>query len=390
MLAAVVMLGAAPAATAAQDAAALFARGDFPAAAAAFETTLRAHPDDKSARLGLATIRLYQNDLNTAEPLLDSLVSVGTQGTRAGNLLAEVMRRRAEAARKTTVAGGESRVPFITADPLPVVRVVANGQAANFLVDTGADVALEPDFAARIGVQTTSAGSGVFAGGRRAPMERGMLGSLSLGGATAHDVPVHVMVTHAGELLPKLHIEGIVGTTYFERFLVTIDYPDAQLVLRPRSAQVSAAFEAQAVASHAAVVPCYLAGDHFVMAEAQVGDAPSGLFLFDSGLAGGGVMPSAKLVKAAGIALDQTQASTGVGGGGSVTAIPFVAKAVRVGAAEQRDVAGLYTPQGTPFELFPFTVWGAISNDFLKHYAYTVDFDAMKIVLAPPSSPEDQ
>jgi hypothetical protein len=31
------------------------------------------------------------------------------------------------------------------------------------------------------------------------------------------------------------------------------------------------------------------------------------------------------------------------------------------------------------------TAWGAISNDFLRNYAYTVDFDAMKIVLAARS-----
>jgi hypothetical protein len=67
-----------------------------------------------------------------------------------------------------------------------------------------------------------------------------------------------------------------------------------------------------------------------------------------------------------------------------VTAVPFVAKSIKVGTAEQPDVRGLYTPEGAP--PFPFAVWGAVSNDFLKHYAYTVDFDAMKIVLAPPSA----
>jgi hypothetical protein len=381
-LAAVCFAAVAAPAAAQDDAAALFARGDFTAAATAYQAVLRNHPDDKKAKLGLARIRLYQNDLNAAEPLLDSLVSVGTTGDRAAPLLAELERRRAEAARRSIVEGGISTVPFVTADPLPVVRVVANGKTANFLVDTGADVDLEPSFAAQIGVKTTAAGSGVFAGGLRAPMLRGMLTSLALGSATAYDVPVHVMPTHANELIPNLPIAGVVGTTYFERFLVTMDYPNKQLILRPRSPQASAAFEAAAVQARGTIVPCYLVGDHFVMAKAQVNDAPPGLFLFDSGLAGGGVMPSADLVSAAGINLNRSQASTGVGGGGAVTAIPFVARTVSVGDAVQSNVAGIYTPQGSPFGLFPFAVWGAISNDYLAHYAYTVDFEAMKLVLA--------
>jgi len=361
----------------------LFARGDFPAAAAAYKATLRANPGDTGAQLNLAAIRLYQNDLNAAEPILDSLLSVGPQGERAAPLLAEVLRRRTEAARGASVGGAESRVPFLSADPLPVVRVIADGVAANFLVDTGAEVVLEPSFAARIGMATSAAGAGVFVGGLRAPVQRGRLASLSIGSATAYDLPVQVLATHATVLDPNLHIEGVVGTTYFERFLVTIDYPNGELIVRPRTAQDSAAFEARAAAARAAIVPCYLVGDHFVVAKAQVNGASPGLFVFDSGIEGAGVMASSRLVGPAEISLSQARAATGYGGGGAVTEVPFVARTVRVGNAIQRDVPGTFTPQGSAFDLFPFVIWGAISNDFLKHYAYTVDFDAMKLVLAP-------
>jgi len=369
-----------------EDAATLYARGDFSQAAAAYEAYLHEHPGDAGAELGLGAIRLYENDLAAAEPLLRAAAAADSQNARAARLLVELGRRKAEAARRTTVPGGESLVPFVTADPLPVVRVVANGQQANFLVDTGADVALEPSFAQKIGVQTQYAGTGVFAGGERAAMQSGIVSSLALGGATAYDVPVHVMPTHAAALFPNLQIDGIVGTTYFERFLVTIDYPNNRLILRARSAAASETFEAQAAAANASAVPCYLVGDHFVIAQAQVNDAAPGLFLFDSGLAGGGLMPSAGLIKAAGITINEAQASTGVGGGGALTAVPFVAGRISVGSAVQQNVPGIYTPQGSPFGIFSFTVWGAISHDFLRHYAYTVDFDAMKIVLAPPQT----
>jgi Aspartyl protease/Tetratricopeptide repeat len=365
------------------SAAALFARGDFAAAASAYEAILRTHPSDRNAQLALGTIRLYENDLAAAEPLLDTVLALDPQNPRAMWLMAELERRRAEGARRTRVTGNESVAPFLTADPLPVVRIVANGKAANFLVDTGTDVALEPSFAASIGVRTINGGTGTFVGGQHAAMESGKLQSLALGTATAYEVPVHVFPTHARALFGNLRIDGVVGTTYFERFLVTIDYPHNQLILRPRSPQISAAFETAAAAAHAAIVPFYLVGDHFVIARAQVDDAPEGLFIFDSGLAGGGLMPSAQLVKKARISLDEAHAGTGIGGGGAVTAVPFIAQRVAVGSAVQPNVPGLFTPQGSPFGIFPFTVWGAISNDFLKHYAYSVDFDAMKIVLAP-------
>lgn len=375
---------------AAQDdpAATLFARGDFLGAAAAYQAVLRSHPADVSATLGLGTIRLYQNDLAAAAPLLRAVGAAAPADARVARLLKELERRKTEAGRPTSVPGGQTSVAFLTADPLPVVRGIANGQPGNFILDTGADVDLEPSFAAKARVKSESAGSGVFAGGKRAPVSSGMLGSLALGGATAENVPVHVLPTHAATLFPQLPIDGIIGTTYFERFLATIDYPNRRLILRARSSQSSAAFESWASSAHAAIVPCYLVGDHFVMAQAQVNAASPGLFLFDSGLAGGGVMPSAQLLTAAGIALEQNHASTGYGGGGAVTDVPFTAQRIAVGSAVQQNVRGIYTPEGSPFGIFPFIVWGAISNDFLAHYAYTVDFDAMKIVLAPSSPPD--
>lgn len=379
-----VLLGALPNSVYAQTddtAAVLFQDGNFSEAAAAYEAYHAQHPDDLTSELNLGAIRLYENDLSAAEPLLRGVLTADPKNDRATRLLGELYRRRAEAERRTTVEAGEAVVPFVTSDPLPVVRVVANGTTANFVVDTGADVALDPHFAAAIGVATAPSGMGTFAGGRQAPMQSGMLRSLAAGGAVADDVPVHVLSVPYSALFPNLHIDGVIGTTYFERFLATIDYPNNRLILRPRSVEGSAAFEAAAAQSHTSVVPCYLVGDHFVMAVAQV-NAASGMFLFDSGLAGGGLMPSQLLVDTAGISLDRAHSSVGTGAGGPVQAIPFVAQQIAVGTTVQRNVPGLFTPEGSPFGLFTFTVWGAISNDFLRHYAFTVDFDAMKLLLS--------
>jgi hypothetical protein len=368
-------------APATSPAAQLFAAGQFDAAAAAYERVLAAHPGDPGASLGLGAIRLYENDLAAAEPLLRAASSAQPSSPRAGALLRELQRRRAEAARMSQVANGETTVPFVYAEPLPVVRAEVNGVPVELIVDTGGTLDLDPSVVARLGIPTQEAGSGIFAGGMRAPIRNGVLHKLALGGATAFDVPINVLPAHGSELFAGAHIDGVVGTTVFERFLVTIDYPKARLVLRPRSAEVSARFESEAKAAGATIVPCWLVGDHFVFADARVDAAPDGLFLFDSGLAGGGLMATRALIDAAGITLDEAHAGTGLGGGGAVQVVPFVARRIAVGQAQQSDVPGSFTPQGSPLSIFPFTVWGAISHDFLKHYAYTVDFDAMRVVL---------
>ncbi len=161
------------------------------------------------------------------------MLAADPQNARASRLLAELERRQAEAARRTTIDGGQSVVPFVAAVPLPVVRATVNGIAANLLVDTGGDVDLEPALAAKARVATVDSGMGNFAGGLKAPTQRGALRSLTLGTATAYEVPVHVFPTHAAALFSGTKIDGVVGTTFFERFLTTMDYPRNRLGASP-------------------------------------------------------------------------------------------------------------------------------------------------------------
>lgn len=71
-------------------------------------------------------------------------------------------------------------------------------------------------------------------------------------------------------------------------------------------------------------MPCWLAGITL-----------PGLFFFDSGLAGGGLLPSPQLVDSAHLDIDREKATTGTGGGGAVVAIRFVARTIAVGDAVQ-------------------------------------------------------
>ena len=361
---------------------ALFAAGDFEAAAGAYRTLLSSDPKAVEPLRRLGLIELYGNDLDPAFDLLTEAQRIDPANAATVSTLAEVRRRRSEAAKRVQIDGQEAVVPFLWTDPLPAVRVRLNAsQDATFLIDTGAPgIILSAQLAKRLGVQLTAAGEGTFAGGKHAAIERAVVDSIALAGATAYDVAA--TVTPLPQIIPNVQIDGIVGTGLLARFLATLDYPHGRLVLRPQDRNVSDAFERDARDAHATIVPCWLVGDHFVFAQAQVNAAVPGMFLFDSGLAGGGLMPSSTLVDAAHIVLDRSHVVTGMGGGGAVEAIPFTAASVRVGESVRHEIPGLYTPEGSPFTLFPFTVDGAISHEFLKHFAYTVDFEAMKIVLS--------
>jgi tetratricopeptide (TPR) repeat protein len=365
---------------------ALFAAGKFAEAADAYRRTLAASPADAGANAGLAAVELYANDLGAARSNAQAALAADPQNPRAGRVLAEVDRRETDWAKRPSFRGSAAVVPFVFTDPLPAVKVQLNGlRTLTFLIDTGAPgIVLDAGLAREMALPVAAAGVGTFAGGSHASIGKTTLASVTIGDATAFDVSATVLPTRGALAIPGVTIDGIVGTGFLERFLATIDYPKARLVLRPRDPAASAAFLASAQSAGAAIVPFWLAGDHFVIAQARVNDAPPGLFLFDSGLAGGGLMPSPALVASAGLQLDTAHAGTGVAGGGAaVKAVPFVARTVAVGTAVVHDVPGLYTPDGSMFGIFPFTVDGAVSHDVLKHFAYTVDFDAMKLVLAP-------
>jgi len=93
------------------------------------------------------------------------------------------------------------------------------------------------------------------------------------------------------------------------------------------------------------------------------------------------LLPSKATLDTAHIPLEMQNAGSGIGGGGAVSVVPFIAKRVQLGDAVVNDVRGLYTPEGTPFGAFPFTVGALVSHQFLAHFAVTFDFVSMRLVL---------
>ena len=172
----------------------------------------------------------------------------------------------------------------------------------------------------------------------------------------------------------------MIGTRLLAHFIATIDYVHGDLVLRARGD--SAAVEEDAAATDALVVPMLLVGDHFIFARGRINDGPNGWMLVDTGLAGGGLSPSKAALADSQIALDTAHAGTGVGAGGPVQVVPFTA-AVTLGTRRLERVAGLATPGGDPYGIFPFAMRGAVSHGYFRNVALTFDFPAMRLLMQP-------
>jgi len=354
---------------------AAFARGDFDAAYAADAAALATTPNDPAANLGAATIALYHNDLDAATRYLARATATSTDDPRAQRIAATIARRRADT---ELVAGAvlPARIPFVVEDPLPLIVVEVNGRKGLFIVDTGAGATtLDPDFAAEVGVTLTAAGSGIFAGGLRATVQRGTAATVQAGGVTMRDVEVMGLPTRQVPFFGERKPDGVIGVRFFTHFLTTFDYVNGALILRPRSD--SAAFERAAGPDS---VPMLWVGDHFLFVRGRINDGPEGWLNVDTGLAGAGLMPSKDAVADSHITLDEAHAGEGMGGGGMVRVVPFTA-AVTVGGRRIDGVQGSFTPEGDQFGIFPFAVRGAVSHGYFRTCALTFDFAAMRLVM---------
>ncbi len=361
--------------------AAIFRAGDFEGARTCYQAVLERAPDDATANLGAGILALYAGDLESATRRLSSAQNRGLDEARIARLLAQVHARRpASGEYEIKMGDNPVRVPFVATDPLPILMVRVNGaRNAYFKLDTGAGpVMLNSELANELGIKAKDGSIGTFAGGKHAPVQRAMLDSIALGSVTVTNLPALVPSRNRIKLRNGLWIDGVIGTGLLSRFLTTIDYPHGALVLRPRSD--SSAFEAQAARNGAVRVPLWLVGDYSLFARGRLGDAPEGLFSIDTGCAGCGVLATDAGLKAAHITPDAAHAFRGRGGGGTVTALPFTAD-VTLGSVTEHRVRGVYTPEGSPYGLFPFEVEGAISHGFFRRYALTLDFDAMLLVM---------
>ncbi len=391
----------------------LFAEGRFAAADSLYARTLARDPGDTLAILRRGTIALYENRLADARALLRRAVRQAPADPRRHSLLAEAHYRADRfpaAARELRAAGRETKarmledfgdrrprriegdsteVPFLQTDPLPVIEASVNGSApVKLIIDTGgAELILDPRFADSVGVRRFGQETGLYAGDRTASFERGRADSVRIGRLVVRDVPVDVQSTRQYAAAARgERIDGIVGTTFLSRFLATLDFPRGRLVLRARGSEAAKAFQAQAEAERRIVVPFWLAGDHFMVAWGTLNGGPPRLWFVDTGLAGGGFTCPRSTLEEAGVDLGGSPEVEGVGGGGKVKVVPFVAERLTLGEAEVRKVFSFFGPFPETLERrFGFRIAGLVAHTFFRGFALSFDFERMRLYLAPGS-----
>jgi hypothetical protein len=201
---------------------------------------------------------------------------------------------------------------------------------------------------------------------------------------TIRNVPVHILDTTRFSAATEGHdVHGIIGTVLFYHFIPTIDYPAGKLILQRKTPGALKALENVA---GQIVIPFWMAGDHFIVSWGRVNDGEPQLFFVDTGLAGGGFVPSESTFKESGIQLTQ-EGFEGIGGGGNVSVVPFVVQKLSLGEAVEKNITGFYGPFPPQLELREgFRIGGIISHQFFRSYSVTFDFEGMRLFLRKKQS----
>ena len=130
-------------------------------------------------------------------------------------------------------------------------------------------------------------------------------------------------------------------------------------------------------------MPFYLQSTHFLLARGSLNGVGDLLFHVDSGLAGTPAFSAPRqTLEYVGIPIPEIEAREGsIGGGGAFATGTFEIAELGLGDLVQSDLVGDFgalPPQG--YRMLGFIQDGLISHNFLKAYAWTLDFEGMRMV----------
>jgi hypothetical protein len=317
------------------------------------------------------------------EPVADALIHLGAIADamefargRRGLPAKSVQRLEMHAHRPLRVEqSGVAVVPFAD-HPLsaffPAFGAEINGRPLTTHIDTGGSfLAMGPERAAALGIQTTSAGSSrAHLNMTRVEMAYGIAERFVLGDAVLHNVPVDVLSTLTGE-----HDWVIFGTNILERFLSTLDYPNHRLILSRRGDAGAAEAHRAMLPAERTTVPFCLWSDHYMFARGGLGARRDLNFFVDSGLVSLHPDGNGAIRQASFTCSKKQLRKWGIPGGDigrgffespdPITLGPLSEDRplIVVGAAGDQNFGGV-------------RIDGLISHAFLKRYAWTIDFDA--------------
>jgi len=284
----------------------------------------------------------------------------------------------------------ETCVPFLITDPLPIVAVEIQGRTIYALIDTGGwYFILDNEIADSMGIKAVASEVETYGGGKKSETGHARLDSLTIGGISISNLPIAILPTKRfskGFADGKYTIGGIIGTTFFQQFLPTIDYLAGTLILRPRTIQGEQALKHYLENKNITKIPFFLAETHKMIVKGRLNHRDDLLFFVDSGLASEAAFTAPiQTLKYAEIPVPEIKYhNDSVGGGGGQFATGFFPiKELNIGPLTQNDLLGEYgplTPENYWSPYMDFIIDGIISHQFLKKYSWTIDFAEMKMI----------
>lgn len=386
---------------------ALFQQGRFGEAAKAYSVVKPTSIDYMPALRRLGAIALYANHWDEAERYLLAAYSRRPGDAETEKLLAELAKRRGKFDQaaiwyrragssgraaafaafgnavpyRITSAAKSAEIKFVQTDPLPAVMASVNGREGLFLIDTGgAEIVLDPKFAADAGVKAVGGDKGVFAGGTSANIAFGRIAKFSLGGMDIADVPAELIPTAAFSAAAQgKPVTGAIGTQLLMRFLSTIDYANGTLVLASPNSEPPQD-------NRVAEIPFWLMSDHLIVAQGAIDGGADKTFIVDTGLAGFAFTAPPSTLKQAAIGIPDIGPQN-AGAIGTATATPFAIASLSLGEVNEKNLQGLYGPFPPTLEnSLSVHIGGIISHQFFRPYAITFDFAHMQIIVRKPAS----
>jgi hypothetical protein len=347
-------------------------RGDHAGAIAAFEAISPDYPRRRELRGPIFESFLHAGDFNGA-------LAFATQSEMSANARARAQ-ARIDNPIAVTIPGvvGLGFEQDALTPHMPGVAGQVNGREAVFRFDTGGTfVAMSPALATRYGVRSDGCAQG-FANLQPTQVCYGVA-DIALGPVRVVNAPVAVVSSLPSEQL-GVELGPVLGTNFLERFLVTIDAPNGRLVMSPRGHAVANAQHLAFVGGARVEVPFQVWGDHLIIARGVAGDGRQLNLFVDSGL----VALGADGVQA-GFLIPQTQAATWAGLAADASGIQALPVNVGFEGLARGDQSAMILPDSAWAAFGTFggiEVSGVMSYGYLKHYAWTLDFERRVIVLS--------
>lgn len=385
----------------------LFLAGSISEAAVIYRKVLECEPGRLDIQARLGRLALFENDPGRAIIHLTSALNNGLRSKAHWDTLADAYLANGEPgsaalcyerAGRTGLAGtlavmasrqlcriegavGSLEFAWLPKSPLPLIQAKVNGVLLNLLVDTAAgDLMLDEKVAIDIGIPHGGQELCYFAGGLPARVTYGHVESLQLGTLVMHDLLTQILDLQGrfAEYSPLVPIHGILGISFLSRFQTVLDFQQRALRLHPgaQSPDTSSA----GVGTNES--PFWIAGNHFIVVQAEIPNTESSMWVIDTGMAGAAFAVSTATAETFGRIKPVGKQEVGVGGGGIVQGQRVMFSRLRLGHLDRRDVEGMALKTFPLKDRFGFQIAGLLSCDYFQETVLAMDFSRMTLAVS--------